>query len=481
MSLVSTEHIVQYYNTPGVRSCMASFLGGSSLEEATCVYVSCCDSHPYYPLRKLPNQLAYYLDHGLDVGRSLWDRRFLPVHLDIEYVNFDFPAEPYLDMERMFEVQNPVVLAVRETLYRFGIFPFHLLTGRGHHFVWMVRADSRTYRSLIRLGHIPAHLKDRYRDPHPPSNEPVSPDLGTAFSGLAMVMEYLAFCIQDTARCSIPVEITEVIVGPVERGREIVSIDISEYGDPLDTRMIRIPFSIYRKSCKAELAGSIDIAERIPLLVAVPAGNDGFRGIIPVMQNLDEAACLATRTSTEIPDRTAATMNLVDEYMGSELKCFHDWFYSEEQNKPEEWTTTYDRTPLDILPPCSRRILEQPNDILLKPAALQLLVRTMLSLGWHPRHIAGLIRSKYERDFGWGFMWYTYDAATRADFYTRIFSGPVVTERDSLIDFNCCSTREKGLCFHHESCQDLRVYRDALVRRRTYGRLGCGPFNRLLL
>ena len=25
----------------------------------------------------------------------------------------------------------------------------------------------------------------------------------------------------------------------------------------------------------------------------------------------------------------------------------------------------------------------------------------MLALGWHPRHIAGLIRSKYARDFGW--------------------------------------------------------------------------------
>lgn len=87
MSRITTEHIVQYYQAPGVRSRMASFLGGRSLDEATCVYVSRCDSHPYYPLRMLPNQRAHCLNRGLDVGRSLWDRSFLPVHLDIEYVN----------------------------------------------------------------------------------------------------------------------------------------------------------------------------------------------------------------------------------------------------------------------------------------------------------------------------------------------------------------------------------------------------------
>jgi hypothetical protein len=51
----------------------------------------------------------------------------------------------------------------------------------------------------------------------------------------------------------------------------------------------------------------------------------------------------------------------------------------------------------------------------------------MLSLGWHPRHIAGLIRSKYERDYGWGGKWHRYDATSRADFYTRLFAGLFMT------------------------------------------------------
>jgi hypothetical protein len=38
------------------------------------------------------------LDDNLELARSLWDRDSLLVDLDIEYVNFDFPAEPYLDL-----------------------------------------------------------------------------------------------------------------------------------------------------------------------------------------------------------------------------------------------------------------------------------------------------------------------------------------------------------------------------------------------
>ena len=69
----------------------------------------------------------------------------------------------------------------------------------------------------------------------------------------------------------------------------------------------------------------------------------------------------------------------------------------------------------------------------------------------HPRHIAGLIRSKYERDYGWGDQWAGFDPATRADFYARTFTAEFVTGIDNLIDFNAKSAREEGLCFF-ESC-----------------------------
>jgi hypothetical protein len=54
---------------------------------------------------------------------------------------------------------------------------------------------------------------------------------------------------------------------------------------------------------------------------------------------------------------------------------------------------------------------------------MRMVTRTMLALGSHPRHIAELIRSKLESDYGWESQWLDTDPATRADFYTGVFSG----------------------------------------------------------
>jgi hypothetical protein len=80
------------------------------------------------------------------------------------------------------------------------------------------------------------------------------------------------------------------------------------------------------------------------------------------------------------------------------------------------------------------------------PNNIQNIVRVLVSLGWHPRSVAGLIRSKYERDYGWGDTWLLYDAATRADFYTRLFCGLIADRVDNLVDFNCVSHQEQGFC-----------------------------------
>jgi hypothetical protein len=136
---------------------------------------------------------------------------------------------------------------------------------------------------------------------------------------------------------------------------------------------------------------------------------------------------------------------------------------------------------LDSLPFCARHILEHPNDLLLKPAGIERIVRVMLSLGWHPRDIAGLILSKFERDYNWGEQWNGYDPAARADFYTRLFAGLFVTGVDDLVDFNCQSAKEEKLCFVADCPFNLEHYKQSLLDRRIYERLACRPFNRLFL
>ena len=104
-----------------------------------------------------------------------------------------------------------------------------------------------------------------------------------------------------------------------------------------------------------------------------------------------------------------------------------------------------------------------------------------LSLGWHPRHIAGLIQSKFERDYGWGEIWAGYDPATRAEFYTRVFAGLVLARYDDLVDFNCYSAREQCTCYVADCPNNLLRFRQSLLDRRKYERLARRPLHGLFL
>ena len=468
-----------------VQARMLEFLGGPSLERSAAVYVAAADerSGPLrYPPRP-PATLWRSVERGCEVYRSLWDRASLIVHLDVEYVNFDFPCEPYLSPERAFAAQRPVVESIRHELSRLGIAALQLVTGRGHHFVWRVRRATKAYHRLVQLGRVPRYLEERYRQVEGPNGENVELELGAAFSGLGLVMEYLAHRVQRAAgpRSPVPVQLTAVAAGPSERGREVVSIDISEYGDPLHTRAIRLPFSPYLKlQQQREVMGELHV-EALPPLWVIPAEGLSERDALQTMRDPLAVEALAERCHTRIPDASAGTHRLALEYAGGRLARFHDWFYQQEPDPPQAWPETYDLLPADALPPCIRIILEQPNDLLLTPTGMQLVVRTLLGLGWHPRHVAGLLRSKFERDYAWGGMWEHYSPGARADFYTRLFAGLVVAGEDELVDFNCQSSREKGYCLDSSCTANLVPYRESLRARICHERLAHWPVNRLFL
>jgi hypothetical protein len=229
---------------------MLEFLGGHTLSEATCHYLTAGDAKESRHRQPRPvDALPAFWENNLDISRSLWDRESLTIHLDIEYVNFDFPSKAYLEPERIYELQYPVELVIEAVLLDYDIVPLHLLSGRGHHFVWRIRQNSRAFGNLAKLGRVSPTLKKLNAQPHRPNGESVSPRLGGAFAGLGLVMEYLAHRIKREAApmCALPVKLTAVEVGPGHAGREMISIDISEYGDPLSARVIRVPFSYYLK------------------------------------------------------------------------------------------------------------------------------------------------------------------------------------------------------------------------------------------
>lgn len=469
---------------PHVKARMLEFMGSDTLGHCSAVSMTvgnenaCRRPHPI-PLEELPSWRA----QGAEVFRSHWDRTSLICHLDLEYVNFDDPAHVYRQPGRVFELQLPLLAAAEDCLGGFGIRPLVYLTGRGFHLVWRASQTSHACDALAQLGHLSPGLRRLYATHISPTGDRVSTHLGSAFAGLGLLMEYLAHAIKRAAgrTSELPVEFGAIEAGPREHGREILSLDITEYADPLSARDLRVPFTPYLKHSQHRHAFEPGVWETLPPIMVIPLDGLSISEALHLRSSPKAVMQLAERTCTEIPEASDGMGRAIDSYRQSRLAELHNDFYALEHEAPEAWEATYDQTDLSQLPKCASCLLEHPNDLLLRPACAQRLVRVLLALGWHPRHIAGLIRSKYERNHDWGIQWDGYDPATRADFYARVFSGLIANRVDDLVDFNCQSAREEGLCFHERCDGNLLLYRDSLLARRTYERLGCRPFHRLFL
>jgi hypothetical protein len=471
------------YAHPTIRARMAEFLGMEpKVADAVSAVVMIGDACQtgYRNMRKV-NELPLCLERDFEVSRSLWDSASLLIDLDIEYVNFDFPAEAYIHPDRAFALQETVIATAENQLRSFGVAPLHLLSGRGHHFIWRVRRDSPSFDLLVALGHPTSTILSHYEHMAPIDGVRVESAMGTAYHGLGRVIEYLAAEIKRiSAPCSrLPVELTAVEVGPGEKGREMISLDISQFGDPLDIRSTRVAYSRYLKMEQQKHVLGGEIVDSLAPIFEIPLGDMEVADALKVMRNPKAVAELAERVSSSIPDCSAGMQQLICSYSGSSLAKFHHDFYSVEPDPPDTWSRTYDRTDFRQLPPCTRFILEHPNDLLLRPSGMRRVVLVFLALGWHPRHIAGLIQSKFEGDYSWGQAWAGCDPGTRAELYTRVFAGLVAARYDDLVDFNCQSAREQGTCHVAECHKNLLPFRQSVLDRRSHERLACRPIHRL--
>lgn len=433
-----------------VRKRVREYLGQTDVAAPSCVHLARCDAENPARMDRYPvGDLDVLLREGYSLARSLYDTRSVIAHLDVEAVNFDAPTAAFTDPWRAFRLQEPVVTAIEELLAGWGIRPLHLITGQGHHFVWQISRRSSVERRLSHLR--PAADAD--------GGEQV-------FGNLGLVMEYFAHRIKERSApvSEVPVEITAVHVAPGASGqREMVSIDISEYGDPIDSRTIRVPFTRYLKPWRTGLAQRYGVEGEIGPCVTIPLHEMDVMLALKVRQDAADVEQLARRCNMRIPEQTIGTGRLLDEYLASSLCAFHQRFYETGHDPRERWPETYARTPLDTLPGCARHLLKQPNDRLLKPSGLRLVSRCLLSQGWHPRHIAGLVRSKFEDPaHGWGDHWEGYSPAVRADFYVRLFTGQIATGLDRLEDMTCEQEKSRGFCQPGAPPCDLAPFREAI-------------------
>lgn len=407
---------------------------------------------------------------GADISRSLWDTRHLLWFFELDYQNTDYPGEAYAHPTEVFVKLEPAYRITREILDELHLRPLALMTGQGYHLVGRLPLEGRLVDRLASLvSDVPPWFSSHRRRMPSWTTLPIDSRTARASAGLGLLIEFLAHLIvrRSAGGSPLPVVMNGTKVGqrsPV--GRECLSVDLSHVGDPLDSRHLRVAFGAYqRHRFRPDIVGP-ELSDAVPPLVALPRGEEPLCDFLRRGRDTSSAASVAVHSQCELPDLTHGVRTLLARYQRSALAAFHRDFYATTPHGPDAWVETYDRLRLDHLLPCVAASLTSPNDLLLQPAHLQHITRALLSEGWHPRHIAGLVHSKYARDAGWGCHWDYRDPRSRAEFDVRVFAGMIATGLDEGVDFNCRSAQEKDLCPVGARCaHDLRVDRRRLLTR----------------
>lgn len=424
-----------------------------------------------------PFKLGWTLDNGLDIHRSIWDRENALGVLDVEYFSKSFPGEPYLAPERAFGLMEPVYQGILAVFKSYGLAPLAVTTGQGYNFDVLVSKDSPAFYSLASLGHVEDMLKYDYSHPSPKRGRAVPEEDARAFDAMGKLFEFLCHRIlTEVSTCTppIPVVIGDVVCG--NEKREAISLDLSLYTNPLHTRSLRCPFSAYSKHMlRGDVLGDI-VARRVGSLFSVPRklrdAELPLTRILDTRTSAEKAARWAKKVATYIPDQPKGMPGLIREYEESRLHAFHLEYDDARQDNASGWLQGYDRFDLISIPPCGAQPLHCPNPLLLQPTNLRTIVRVLMAIGWHPKHIAGLIYSKYARNFGWDVNFRRYDANRWANVWVRIYAGMIITGVDQLLDLNCISQQEKGgawmgmrYCPAPDCGCNLADYRAMLERR----------------
>lgn len=465
--------VSQYYADTNVRARIVEYCGGTERSTPTAAYVAALSatSPPSLPswddALKVPgHQIARLWPMGADLARALWDTKHLVFMIELDYLNVDEPVAPFLHPADMFLKLEPVYRAALRVFRTWRLRVSAVATGRGYHFAGRIPLDHPVVETLAaRAPGTPAWFAGVEARRPAGVAATMSERQARAATTLGLLIEFTAHGIlEQSVEAEIPVVFNGTVVGPAGAGgRECVSIDFSHVGDPIDTRHVRAAFSTYQwHRIRPDIFGRRASCLIAPL-AAVPRGRQSLVALLTHARHLGPACRTAKRVRTTLPNIASGIESLLAGYDASRLRRAHERFYAELQAPAP-------RRPLSAsgLPKCVTASLERPNDLLLKPEHLQHLVRGLMSRGWHPAEVARLIQSHYEADHQWGRRWTAHmNARTRAEFEVRVFSGLIDTGRDRLVDFNCVSAQEKGLCPGGACTHDLRDDRDAMARHNV--------------
>ncbi len=419
-----------------------------------------------------PEKLPELLQSPNEIYRSVQDHNHILLHLDIEWINFDAPESVYTNQESVFHVLQPVVEAILLQFEKLQIYPLVLLTGRGYHFAWKIPLHCKLALEIARLGQMTAVF-------HAHHHTPAQKLQNQIFAGTGMLLEFFTANIKHQLGSvqGYPIELTAVESSNTYHTREIISLDISAYGDPLEMRSIRIPFTLYLKHYQLHPDHFPPLQDDPELFFCIPCKNEIPSSSLHDRSHSQHVLRIASDTNCQIPTCLSGTKNLFHAYRNSPLAQHHRNFYQ----FPFASSALLSHVKQAPVPACVHQLLEHPNDALLKPGSMRLMTRALLALGWHPREVSSLLTHIFEQDHQWGNLWEGYSPFSRADFYVRIFYDSLCSGFDQAIDFNCISYQEAAFCPPIPCNYNLADFRDSLLRRIENERLASGPFNRLFL
>jgi hypothetical protein len=364
-----------------------------------------------------PDSLGSLLDEGADVTRSLGDERGSLILLDVDYVNHEDPAEAYRDPALCFETLEPVYRAVKAWFHSYGLRSLVIMTRQGYHLAGRIPLESPAHDVLVSMGRIGEPLRAKYLA----LERANALRMGRAHETIGRLLEYAGHRVIAALReagFEVPLKLADV---PPDGGGRFVCLDLSAYADPLYRRFARTAYSSHQKAIVTGLSVPV------PFTFCLPRRRRTLSTLLRARENPYEARELAEEDQTGIPPFGAhGVLRWIEDYRRSRLWSFHELFSCGSHDDPKEWPQTYDRLDPRVLGADAARALESPNPGLLSPSAMRAVALDLWRKGWHPRSIAGLIRSKFERDYGWGAYWYRYDAAARADFYVRVLCGDLL-------------------------------------------------------
>jgi len=474
MSEAQFEAVREYYHNDNVRERIREFCGG---DQFTCEYLvgfgEYLARNGYHRPLRLTNRtddLPGLMEEGLDIFRSVWDWKATLAIWDIEYFNLDTWYNLYRDQLTYFKLMEPVYRIIENIFKEYGIPHINDSTSSGYHFISLIPFKSSIHRKLERIGYLEDSLREKYSltpKVDKKGRRPISLRAARGYSGIGRLHEFLSHLVIRRSRgeSPLPVTISDTAVGRTFRGREGLSLDITQYADPLYMRDIRTTFSTHQKH-KVYL-GKVGgrIARELPVYATLPRKNLSYRELFALRKDLRGAARYASQCSGVIPDASRGWERMIRDYRASSLFAFHQEFDRVTHQPPARWSKTYWRLNLDNIPRCAANAIRNANWGLLNPTSIQTLCRVLFAIGWHPKHIAGLIRSNYETRPGWKINWQKYDAETRANFWGRVYCGMIATGTDTLNDFNCVAQQEKGLCPHPYCGFNLKDYQRILRDR----------------